>query len=653
MSERAESILIVDDEPQILVALEDLLSDEYVVLKAQTGAQALELAKRNADLAVVVTDEHMPEIRGDELLHRLRGTSDATRILLTAFADLPAAVRAMNDGAIFAYVTKPWNEHELRVTVANAVEHRRRSRELTDKRERLRASERRLLKQTGLLDSILDSVGDGMVVASYEHDVLVFNQHAAEILGPIGAHKLSEAWPTFGVYSLDGAEPVAFGESPPGRAAAEKRMVEAELFVTGTAGRRRLISMTATPLRVGPGEETAGVVTLLRDITRQREIEQTLLQAQKLDAVGQFASGVVHDFNNLISVIQSYAQLILNDWAPPRITHDAEQIIGASERAAALTRQLLAFCRKQEIVPRLVQLDTIVRDLQKLLQRLLGGGLALHIELAPDLGAVKADAGQLEQLIMNLAANARDAMPIGGSLTISAREVKVTAADPKPQLPPGDYVRLRVADTGVGMSPETKQRIFEPFFTTKEEGRGTGLGLATVHGMVQEWGGQIEVDSAPGEGTTFTIYLPRAGDRVRSSPTEREPVLKHLRRGKILLVEDNEPVRTVAARILSGDGYVVLEAGTIDEARRLAAEHGREIDLLLFDVVVPRVSGPSLARELADVCGHPKVLFMSGLTSVAPGMAPAANHGAKLLQKPFTPESLLEKVGETLAGDDG
>ena len=652
MSERVETILVVDDEPQVLIALEDLLSDEYVVLKAQTGARALELARRTPELAVVVSDEHMPEIRGDELLGRLRATSEATRILLTAFADPPGALRAINDGTIFAYVTKPWDEDDLRATIANAVERRRLSRELAEKREGLRASERRLLKQTSLLDSILDSMCDGVVVASQDGDVLVFNQQAAAILGPIAGQRLSEAWAAFGLHALERPEPVSYEESPPGRAAAEKRMVEAELFATRNAGRPRLVTMTATPLRLGAGEETAGVVTLVRDITRQREIEQMLLQAQKMDAVGQFASGVVHDFNNLISVIQSYAQLILNGAAPHRIMEDAGQIVGASQRAAALTRQLLAFCRKQEIKPELVQLDSIVKNLEKLLQRLLGDQLTLRLELAPDLGAVKADAGQVEQLVMNLAANARDAMPLGGCLTISAHEVELDAAAHELQLAAGEYVCLGVADTGVGMSPETKQRIFEPFFTTKEVGQGTGLGLATVYGMVQEWGGHIEVDSAPGQGTRFTVYLPRAGARLRESAAEDQRGLERLEQATILLVEHNEPVRTVAARILRGNGYVVFEAARVEEARRLAAEHGGEIDLLLFDVVVPRLNGTSVAGELMDACGHPKVLFMSGLMSVAPGVAPGWNHGAKLLQKPFTPESLLEKVRETLAEDD-
>jgi len=366
-----------------------------------------------------------------------------------------------------------------------------------------------------------------------------------------------------------------------------------------------------------------------------RRSEEQLRQAQKMEAVGRLAGGIAHDFNNLLTVITSYGDLLLEDLAPDDSRRDdVDQIRKAAEGAAALTRQLLAFSRQQVLEPKVLDLRVILAGTEKLLRRLIGADVHLATALAPDLGAVKADPGQLEQIIINLAVNARDAMPGGGRLTIEAANMVVEAR-------PGRYVMLAVSDTGVGMDEQTKARIFEPFFTTKESGKGTGLGLATVYGIVKQAGGFITVDSEPGRGTSFKVYLPRVDEPV--APAIARPALAEPGRGTetVLVAEDAPAVRLVTRQVLERYGYTVLEAPTGDIALRLAAKHHGPIHLLLTDVVMPGLSGRQLAGQLSSLRSEMRLLYVSGY-------ADTVEPGVTYLQKPFAPEALARRVRDVL-----
>jgi signal transduction histidine kinase/CheY-like chemotaxis protein len=429
----------------------------------------------------------------------------------------------------------------------------------------------------------------------------------------------------------------------------EEQSVSLEVRARSPGAPDKLLAIAASPLRDANG--VAGGVALLRDVTQQRALEQQLQHSQKMDAIGRFAAGVVHDFNNLLSVIQSYAQLILSGASEgQRVPEDLGQIVGASDRAAALTRQLLAFCRREELKPKLLELNPIITNVEKMLRRILGADIALSTALASDLGVVRADAGQIDQIVLNLAVNARDAMPRGGRLAIETANQSFAGAQAQGAgVPPGEYVMLAVTDTGTGMDADTQRRIFEPFFTTKEVGKGTGLGLSTVYGIVQQARGHIAVDSVVGQGTTFRVYFPRAVGQPSSDDDQGVKRSGSDHPGTILLVEDNEAVRMVAARILRGGGHTVFETSFASEARRLCQERPDEIDLLLFDVVMPQTSGPTLAAELGELCPNARVLFMSGYSGSNSSTDGSWRSRATFLEKPFTPATLLETVRQTLA----
>ncbi len=398
----------------------------------------------------------------------------------------------------------------------------------------------------------------------------------------------------------------------------------------------------------------------LKDITGRKRAEEEkaalqeqLRQSQKMEAIGQLAGGVAHDFNNLLTVIKGYSQLSLvdlkeNDPLKPNI----EEIKRAADRAADLTRQLLAFGRRQVMEMRVLDLNTLLRNLEKMLRRLIGEDISLITHFSKDLGKVKVDPGQIEQVILNLVVNARDAMPNGGTLLIEIANVELDEAYAKKHtyVTPGRYVMLSVGDTGVGMAPEVRDRIFEPFFTTKEKGKGTGLGLSTVYGIVKQSGGNIWVYSEPGQGTTFKIYLPRVDEPLnglkKNEPSAEVPGGNET----VLIIEDEEAVRKVASRILKKRGYRVLEASRGDEAIRLYEESKEKIHLVLTDVVLPGMSGPQLIGKLRGIKDDFKVLYMSGYTDDMVVLNGALGKGANFIQKPFTFNLLSRKVREVLDG---
>ena len=408
------------------------------------------------------------------------------------------------------------------------------------------------------------------------------------------------------------------------------------------------VNMAAAPLHDAAGRIT-GAMLIAADLTEMRRLEVQYRQAQKMEAVGRLAGGIAHDFNNLLTAILGTSGLVLENVAiDPRTRLDVQEIEKAAKRAAGLTRQLLVFSRQQVLEPRILDLNAVVLDMGRMLERLIGEDVELRTQLALAVGAVQADPGQLQQAIMNLVVNARDAMPHGGRVTIETADVEL---DPR-QLEahsltqPGKYVLLAVHDTGVGMDAATKARLFEPFFTTKEPGRGTGLGLATVYSIVKQSGGYIWAYSELGHGTTFKVYLPRVdGTPEKISQT---PATFAVGSETVLVVEDQAEVRTLTTRILEARGYTVLEAAGADDALRLVDGNGERIDLLLTDVVMPGMNGRELAARLTAQRGDLKVLFVSGYTGEAIRQHGLLESGAAFLQKPFSPDVLARKVRDVL-----
>ncbi len=424
---------------------------------------------------------------------------------------------------------------------------------------------------------------------------------------------------------------------------------QAEYRVIRSDGRIIWVSDTAV---VVPGSNAHPLMEgIIVDITDRKQLEGQLQQARRMEAVGRLAGGIAHDFNNLLTIIKGYTELGLTRAKnQPEIRADLERIEDASERAAALVRQLLAFSRRQVLQPKALDLNGIVVGLDKLLRRLMDEDIEMKTIVGKDLGTIKADPGQVEQVIMNLVVNARDAMPDGGRLTVETENVELDSAYARDHatVRPGRYIMLAVSDTGVGMSADTIAHIFEPFYTTKESGRGTGLGLSTAYGIVKQSGGYIWVYSEPGEGTTFKVYLPRVDEPAEALTTKKAPSADCAGTETILLVEDEPQLRELTRMALASRGYSVVEAVNPDEAEHLAEKYGAKIHLLLTDVIMPGISGRELAKRLS--ARHPalRILYMSGYTYNVIAQGGTLERGVAFLQKPFTPSALIEKVREVL-----
>jgi PAS domain S-box-containing protein len=386
---------------------------------------------------------------------------------------------------------------------------------------------------------------------------------------------------------------------------------------------------------------------VLLDVTEQKQLQTRFAQTERMEAVGQLASGVAHDFNNLLTIIKGYSSILLERNPEGPDARAAREIEQAADRAAALTHQLLAFGRKQTLQPRILDLNTIVRGLEKMLRRVLSENVDLVIRTAPDLGSVKADPVQMEQVLLNLVVNARDAMPKGGWLTIStgSRQVDSDSGQDETMVRAGSYITLSVADTGTGMDAATRARIFEPFFTTKGVGKGTGLGLATVYGIIKQSNGLIEVESEVGKGTTFRVSLPRVEQETAAG---RKPTMTQSRKqgtGTILLAEDEPLLRELGETILTQAGYKILTAPTSDALKSLIAEYSGKVDLLLTDVIMPGMSGPELVHVVKERWPKVRVLYMSGY---ADDEVEDLDPDAGFLQKPFTPSELTAKIAEVM-----
>lgn len=413
-------------------------------------------------------------------------------------------------------------------------------------------------------------------------------------------------------------------------------------------GRNISVSLTVSPIRDASGG-VVGVSTSARDISERKKLEEQLRQSQKMEAIGRLAGGIAHDFNNLLSIIVGYTYVLQTSLPDgDSLRASAQQVMQAAEKASSLTRQLLAFSRRQVMEAEVIDINDILASMEKLLPRIIGEDVDLRVVRAPNLAHVKGDPSQIEQVLLNLVVNARDAMPDGGRLTIETADVRFNPQEAAHHgVKTGRYALLAVSDTGIGMDAQTRAHIFEPFFTTKEPGRGTGLGLATVYGIVSQSNGYIWVYSELGQGTTFKIYLPATTAATEPSRISREPQLSVTGSETILLVEDEEKLRILIEEVLSHHGYKVMVAANGAEGLAIARAHG-PIDLLLTDVVMPKLGGQSLADALRSENPVLSVLFMSGYTNNSLDHNGTMLPGTAFLQKPFTPDVLLRKVREVL-----
>ncbi|HTW57487.1 MAG TPA: ATP-binding protein [Terriglobales bacterium] len=499
-----------------------------------------------------------------------------------------------------------------------------------------------------LLNSIMEGVNEVIFVKDLHGRYVMINTPGAKMIGSTVAEIIGKS--DDDVFPAPTAEAIKAADAQIIRSG---KTLTYELDMIFPSGPRTFLT-TKSPHR-GPQGEIIGLIGVSLDVTERRKFEQQLRQTQKMEAIGTLSGGIAHDFNNLLTVIKGYTGLVLDSVQDARLRPLVIHIDQAADRASALTRQLLAYSRRQVLQPKVINLNSLVVNLDKLLQRLIGEDIEMKSVVDPSLGSVKADPGQIEQVIMNLAVNARDAMPKGGSLTLETANVDLDEAYTRehPGTAPGRYVMLAVSDSGMGMDSATQAQIFEPFFTTKELGRGTGLGLSMVYGIVKQSGGAIEVYSEPGHGTTFKVYLPRIEEPAEILRGKQPPAGTIRGTETILLVEDDRQVRDLAGAVLTSCGYTVLVAESARAVASKCEQHRGEIHLLLTDVVMPGVGGREIANQVLARRPSTKVLYMSGYTTNAIIHHGVLDPGTFFLQKPFTPASLSAKVREVLDHRDG
>jgi PAS domain S-box-containing protein len=510
-----------------------------------------------------------------------------------------------------------------------------------DVTERKQAEEIRLQ-----LAAIVESSEDAIFATNLDGTITTWNEAAERLFGYSARQATSQSvqmiiTPDHSQEKQEILRKIARGE----------RINQLETVCMTREGKRVDVSISVSPVKDASGR-IVGTSTIARDTSDRKRLREQLLQAQKVEAIGRLAGGVAHDFNNILTTIIGYCDLTREQLSVDHETRaNIEEIAAAAERAASLTRQLLAFSRKQTLQPKILDLNAVIGNLDKMLRRLIGEDVDLITKLMPNLGRVKADPGQIEQVITNLAVNARDAMPNGGKLLIETANVALDAETARlpEDMRPGDYVMIAVTDTGSGMTDEVKAHLFEPFFTTKPQGHGTGLGLSTCYGIVKQSGGCVNVYSEPGHGTTFKIYLPFIPVPAAAGSSAQSPVPPQAGKETILLVEDDLSVRGLNARLLRSRGYNILEAGNGQEALRVAEQHTPgEIALLLTDVIMPEMGGKELAQHFRAAYPDAKVLFCSGYTQEAIDRGGELEPGIAFLQKPFTPASLSHKIREVL-----
>ena len=639
----------MDNETKILM-LEDLVTDAQLIQRELRQASIKFVSERVESKEgflkalvtfqpdIVLSDYSLPQFSGLDALRLLKEKRpEIPFILITGSLTEEVAVECMKEGA-HDYILKT-SLKRLPSAVLNALAKQK------TEREKLKAEElyRLIAENTTDLICLLDTRGRFAYVSpSYR-----------ELLGYVPEHLLGQS--IFSLIHPDEQDEARrrFVESRQGKKAGNLQWKFKHID-----GTWKVFDAVENWIYDDEGRPQRAIV-VSRDLTERklaekalRNSEDQLRQAQKLEAVGQLAGGVAHDFNNLLTVITGYSDLLLRriSEADPNRSR-VEEIKQAADRASSLTRQLLAFSRKQVLQPKLFDLNTLVADMGKMLRRLIGEDIELTTTLTGDVAPINADPGQIEQVLMNLVVNARDAMPDGGKITIEIAHLQIdqTYADNHLAVQPGPYVMLAVSDTGSGIDPETRKHIFEPFYTTKEQGKGTGLGLSTVYGIVKQSGGNIWAYSELGQGTTFKVYLPQVDDEVTLPRTQIEPATLVRGTETVLLVEDEPQIRKLAYEFLSDSGYKVLASSNGSDALQILEENSRGVDLIVTDVVMPQMSGRELAERALAISPGTKVLFMSGYTNDAIVRHGVLNPGTWFIQKPFAPDALARKVREVLA----
>ncbi len=584
---------------------------------------------------MALVDLNLPDMDGTEVIGRLHAISALTEtVILTGHASVDSAVRALRQHTS-DYLVKPVAPDQLLTTVERATERWQRRRA----EEALRRSEERS-------QLLLENISDVVVVVDEALSISYVSPSVTRVLGVAPEELIGERWG-----SLAHPDDVPLLEQF-AREIREGGSTEQsqELRVRHRQGEWRVLDVTAAKL-IGRGESSRELVLTGRDVTERRRLEGQLRQSQKMESIGRLAGGVAHDFNNLLTAIIGFSELLLEELPPEGGGRsDLEAIQKAAAHGATLTRQLLAFSRRQVQELKILDLNALVRDIEPILRRLLGEDIIVDVATDEELRLVKVDRGQIEQVVINLVVNARDAMPHGGHLRIETRNVLLDAAylQRHPYARVGHHVVLTVSDNGVGMDAEVRGRVFEPFFTTKELGKGTGLGLSMVYGIVKQSGGHIELQSEPGAGSHFYVYLPAVEEAPDSETVSPAAEGGTTGAETVLLVEDDHDVRELLGKTLERHGYRLLQAATGKDALEFVGDPTISIDLLVTDAVLPELSGPALAAHATRLRPGIRVLFISGYTDDAMLRLGVSNRNEAFLQKPFGSEALLRKVRQLL-----
>jgi len=666
-------ILAVDDKKDNLTALSALLNALIPgcnVITAQSGAEALEKAKTESPDTILL-DIKMPVMDGYEVCNRLKydeTTKHIPVIMISAIkTESEDLVKGLETGAD-AYLAKPIDEYVLIAQVKTALrikkaeDHLRRQKDLLESTvqdrtaELLRTNEQLKHEINNRINAekkyrmLIETMNEGLFLMDENFLITFANNRLFEILGYLKEKIIGMSVHNF----LNVRNQRIFDEQMELHKKGDHTVYE--LIFIRKDGQKIPVIVSPSPIIDADGQ-FKGSLAVITNISERKQLETQLHQAQKMEAIGKLAGGIAHDFNNILTTIIGNAELALMDVIKDEsLRKEIEEIKKAGEKAASLTRQLLAFSRKQIVQPEILDINESLTDIEKMLGRLIGEDVELLTIPEPELWQVEIDPGQIEQMIMNLAVNARDAMPKGGKLTVGTANADLDKNYFRErgihEETPGHYVMLSVSDTGSGMDKETREHIFEPFFTTKEVGKGTGLGLSTVYGIVKQNNGFIWVYSEPGQGSTFKIYLPKV--KPDAEPEEKEQSLVDDLSGSetVLIVEDNDSLRNFAQKILYIYGYRTLNAENGEDALRVCKEHNGPIHLLLTDVVMPRMGGKEAAERLQPLYPRMKIIYMSGYTDNAIVHHGVLEPGLNFLEKPFTPKGLARKVRKALESEN-
>lgn len=633
-------IFIVEDEILVARDLEQQLTalGYTVVGIAASGEEALEQIERLQPQLVLMDIRLQGKMDGIATADVLRQQFSLPVVYLTAHADQATVARARITEP-FGYILKPFEERELSTVVEMALYKHQAE-------QKLRASERRYAMT-------LQSIGDGVIATDANGYITLMNPVAEKLTGWAMSEASGKALTAvFAIIHAETRLPIANPVRQVLRDGVAVGLGD-DTVLQSRGGDALIIEASAAPITDDHGQCT-GVVLVFHDVTARRRTEQQLRetenhlhQARKMDAIGRLAAGIAHDFNNQLTVINGYSRLLVRSMQgeDTRLTY-LNRILAAGDRAEQLTHQLLAYSRRQVLQPQIINLNQIVIDTEQMLSRLIGEHIEIKIDLAPTLAQINADPTQFGQVLMNLVLNARDAMPNGGTVTISTANT-VLAHEQLirfPDLHPGPYVMLSVTDTGTGMTEEVRSQLFEPFFTTKEQGKGSGLGLATTYGIVKQSGGDIDVQSTVNHGSQFTIYIPALDNRISVEDTTAMDSTLLTGCETILVVDDEESIRNYVREILEICGYEVMTAASGPDALQMQDGRTTNLDLLLTDVVMPHMSGVELANRLTSQQTNTKVLYMSGYNELPQQLTQPSPVSLHLLKKPFTPDALADKI---------